>query len=394
MTRPIAVLLALAAAAGALAAAQPAPPNATEPQAPVAADPPPSPSAPQAPYTLVWKSVKVPGYGAFRLHIPPDWEVTAFGDPAREPVDVRLWPLHGKELDTEIHLSIQAPRVGTRIPSLATLRRDVQAVRDAFPPSAGTPAPAVQEMEGKALTAFYFSMQDESPAPTGGWRYMTYGSGLLGDFLLIITRYSNKDFAHRLVPTLVMMRDIEWERPTPEEAAATVAAAEAAIKRWEPVERSKAAGTIALTIGLPDKDWEVWVDLHDYRVERKKVEPDKSSAVLVASHPGTKVGFSALVKRVQDKDTRNSGLCANELGDQTKVPYARSGGKREVRDGMEVIQYDIGTFEGVAINQRNADAYLYRDGTCIDVHISKNNFRPGDQALFDLVLDNIKIVAK
>jgi hypothetical protein len=177
----------------------------------------PAESAPSAagttPSDLVWKSVKVPGYGAFRFHIPMDWEVTpfVFGDPTREPVDVQLWPMHGNERDSEIHVSIQTPRKGLSVPALSTIRKDVESVRDAMLPSAQTPPLTLQEMDGRSLTAYYFSMTDRSAAPSGGWRYMTYGKGLLGEFVLTFTLYNNKETGHHLVPLLVMMRDMERE---------------------------------------------------------------------------------------------------------------------------------------------------------------------------------------
>lgn len=347
----------------------------------------------QADSGLVWKSVKVPGYGAFRLHVPPDWEALAFGTPP-DPVQVSLYTRADKEKTTEIQLTIQVPRAGSWRPSQPSVRADVGNVRDLMLPSAKTETLTINELKGRSMTTWYFSMTDRREAPSGGWRYMTYGSGLLEGFVLSFTLSNSRDGAHRLVPTLVMMRDMEWERPTLEEQAEIVRKAEAQIKRWEPVERSKVAGNLDLSIGLPDKDWDVWIDLHDYKVDRKNVAPDRRSAVLEASHPGTRVGLSAQVVRVGDIGQRETSVtCMQLLGDRTNIPYTRIGTSHGERDGMHVLQFDIESFEGAPV-QRGADAYLYRDGTCINVHIAKSDFRPQDQSSFNLVLDNIKFVTK
>jgi hypothetical protein len=360
-----------------------------------AGDPAPFPVEPDK-SDLVWQVVEVPGYEAVRLHVPRDWQVFATGTPPGEPVDVRLWPLEGKESDSEIHLYIRAPRAGSKAPALADIRLTVGGMRAAMLSSPGREGgDSLKELRSRSVTGYYFSIIDRSAAPRDGWRSMTFGSRLLGDFELRFSLQSHTDPSRYLVPTLDMMRDVELKLQTPEEAAATAASAEGDAGRWEPIDRSQAAGNLDLTIGLPDKVWEVWVDLPDYNVQQKKVEPDKSSAILTALHPGTGIGFSAYVKRVRDKKVRSSGQCMDLLAAQAKLPTAMQWRERHVeRDGMEIVQYDVGGFEGVVINQRNADAYLYRDGACIDIHIYKNNFRPADAPLFDLVLNNLKFVTK
>jgi hypothetical protein len=350
----------------------------------------PSPSAGSGPAVsgLVWKRVPVSGFGAMRLHIPADWDFSTLGAPPR-PVDVTFRPAHGKDRSSEIHLSILAHRPGQAVQSRESLRADVERVRNVMMSSATPEDVPVRELQGGAVTGWYFSMTDRAAAPSGGWRYMTYGSGRLGNFVVTFNVTSNVSIEHQVAPVLTMLRDMEREPPSLEERVTIMAKAEAESRRWQPVERSKAGGTINLTVGLPDKDWEVWVDLHDYRVQEKKVEPDKSSAILVASHPGTSVGFSATVERVNDRRLQSSQVCMAYLGQKANVPREA---RHEERDGMHVLQYDVSFFEGAV--ERDADAYLYRDGTCIDVHIHKDNFRPSDQPLFDLVLNNIKIVTK
>ena len=42
--------------------------------------------------------------------------------------------------------------------------------------------------------------------------------------------------------------------------------------------------------------------------------------------------------------------------------------------------------------QRHLNAYLARDGVCVDVHLSKVLSKPGEDPQFDAVVDSIRLV--
>ena len=69
---------------------------------------------------------------------------------------------------------------------------------------------------------------------------------------------------------------------------------------------------------------------------------------------------------------------------------------RAERDGIALLEYkvEVDVPEGAPVDsltQTNRHAFLVRDGVWVDVHLSKMGFEPADAALFDTVLDSIRI---
>jgi len=339
------------------------------------------------PSGVVWNRIKVPGHGSLAFPAPKHWSANA--SPWRDgPIVVQLGPGPWASTTYEVQLRIQPPPRRPEISDLQALRISVEGVRDVMAASASTPEIPVVELQGASLTGYYFSVTDRNAAPTGGWRFMTYGSALVEDLVVTFTVHSNQSSEHQVAPMLELMKQMKWEPPTHEEAAAAKAKAAVEAARWATIDLEDIRG-LQFTLALPDKGWALWMDLPGYRSERQEVAPDQSRATMTMSDPGTHVTVSASIDRQKNRNT--VGACRSRF---YASGASRVNEREEERDGVLLVHYNVPYFDGFPIDQQHTDAYLYRDGTCIDVHISKSGYRPADKRYFDAVLSAMKFVKK
>ncbi len=56
---------------------------------------------------------------------------------------------------------------------------------------------------------------------------------------------------------------------------------------------------------------------------------------------------------------------------------------------MALVEYELQGRPGGVADQRVVDAYLFRDGVCIGLHLRKSGFAPEDERLFDATLRSV-----
>jgi hypothetical protein len=238
------------------------------------------------------------------------------------------------------------------------------------------------------VQGFYFSVTDKNSKGTpGDWRYMTQGSALLDDLVLAFTVLSNDPKEPEAAATLEMLKGARREPPQPGEAAATPAPAPGVASA------SAEPGRKEVRVALPDKSWALALDLPGFKVSQQQVRPDKSGAMMQAENEQSHVIVSAFVERERKNDSVED--CKKDYWGKASKSPLRKKDIHEVRgDGVIAVHFIIPEFEGVPANQKNINAYLYRDGTCIDIHLSKVMFKPEDEALFSAILDTVRFVEK
>lgn len=58
---------------------------------------------------------------------------------------------------------------------------------------------------------------------------------------------------------------------------------------------------------------------------------------------------------------------------------------------MALVEYLVKAYKGQELNQKHVNAYLARPDYCIDIHLSKTNYKAKDQQSFNVIFNNIKI---
>ena len=61
------------------------------------------------------------------------------------------------------------------------------------------------------------------------------------------------------------------------------------------------------------------------------------------------------------------------------------------RGELRLVEWTLKEFKGRHVNQKNLKAFLAQSDYCVDIHLSKTNFKPEDQRLFDQFLAAARI---
>jgi tetratricopeptide (TPR) repeat protein len=63
-----------------------------------------------------------------------------------------------------------------------------------------------------------------------------------------------------------------------------------------------------------------------------------------------------------------------------------------IKDGIARVEFILPVFRGEKVNQKNIHAYVGRRDLCAEVHLSKTDFKPEDQQLFEAVLATVRFL--
>lgn len=149
----------------------------------------------------------------------------------------------------------------------------------------------------------------------------------------------------------------------------------------------KKAGT--QTVSLAGKSWSLLVDLPGFKREEEKTAPDGSVSMFQASNK--KTGLIASVWLESDPDLTSTEACKTEYwGKASQSPFPKTDIKQVTVGSMAAVHWTVKEYQGMPLMQKNINAYLYRDGVCIDLHLSKMQYAPKDEPLFDAVLGTVR----
>lgn len=146
------------------------------------------------------------------------------------------------------------------------------------------------------------------------------------------------------------------------------------------------------SLSLPGKNWSLLLDLPGFRLEKEATRPDGSGIMLSASNPQTGVLVSVFLERRPDLGSTDA--CKIEYwGKWREVAESElqmSDVRHTTSGRMATVHSMVREFEGVPVMNKNVNGYLYHDGVCVDLHVSKVGYQPKDEALFDAVLASVR----
>ncbi|HEV3041533.1 MAG TPA: hypothetical protein VHA33_27465 [Candidatus Angelobacter sp.] len=94
------------------------------------------------------------------------------------------------------------------------------------------------------------------------------------------------------------------------------------------------------------------------------------------------VGFPAAPEKCKEESWREI----------SKQPVTRQNLQENNAGQMDRVEYMIPEYNGAAVRQKNVHAYLGARDLCAEVRLAKMLFNPGDQKLFDDVLDSVRLL--
>ncbi|MFO1469636.1 MAG: hypothetical protein U1F27_01190 [Turneriella sp.] len=141
-----------------------------------------------------------------------------------------------------------------------------------------------------------------------------------------------------------------------------------------------------------DNDWVLKIDLkkfsiqkNDYVYERSfrnvYAFSDNGLIVSVFVEPAAQAGDSTVARRYYTEKLSQS-------------PLVKTQEKTSEKGDAAFYEYFVPKFRDQEINQQHLNMYVARDNLWIDIHISKVNYSHADRALFDAVIQSVKIEPK
>ena len=142
-------------------------------------------------------------------------------------------------------------------------------------------------------------------------------------------------------------------------------------------------------ISIPGEKWAMEVSLPGFNVEQDELRGDGKGRRIMAGNEKTGYVVSIFLENIPHGET------AAQLRDWDASGYKESPLKpTDFKSGeykeAQTLEYFIKEFRGVKVNQKHFNAYIVHAGFWAHVHLSKVDFRPGDEKLFYTIVDSVK----
>lgn len=146
-----------------------------------------------------------------------------------------------------------------------------------------------------------------------------------------------------------------------------------------------------VTVALIEKPWGLSLDITGYEVRVDGVTPDGRRYVF-ATHAATSMSLSVTLESISGQATTQG--CLTHLRQVAQI--SASGDNRHIKEyalhHMSVIEYAGPRTQRGAMDQFHVLGCTAMENVYADVHISKTDFKSGDEALLHQVLATLNIV--
>lgn len=331
------------------------------------------------------RSFEVPGHGALDVAIPPGWtaRTEAADPPAR--TTVRLTGSGGAYVGLlTVFWNPGEPEGAAARADNARLFADL-ARRGALAGSVERELP-LEELAGDGVHGFWFAATDrelEGKEPSAGeWRHLLQGAAAVGPLVVAFTLLDNAPGPQRdeLLAVVRGARHVAGPR-TDEEDAARAGDADEDDGPDEDLE----ADTVPLRVEVRGRPWTVLVDLPGFRVFAPRSREAGVERVVVGHHPERGMVASVMLRNAEG--ARDAAAC--RAADLAKIRTAAAG-LSELRlseaAGAARALYVVPELAGKPVPQLHGHAWLYRDGVCANVHVSKAEPEPEDAGAVERIL--------
>jgi tetratricopeptide (TPR) repeat protein len=123
-----------------------------------------------------------------------------------------------------------------------------------------------------------------------------------------------------------------------------------------------------------------------------RVRPDGKEVQLRALGRPDGLNITAFLQRVEFPASAEK--CRDEWWPGTKKgPFQRDNLQETiVKDGIARVEFIVPEFKGVKVRQKNIHAYVGANDLCAEIHLSKVDFKPEDQMLFEDLLASVRLL--
>jgi tetratricopeptide (TPR) repeat protein len=151
----------------------------------------------------------------------------------------------------------------------------------------------------------------------------------------------------------------------------------------------QAGGGDVRRISLPGESWGMEVTLPGFEVVQDDLRGDGKGRRIMAGNEGRGYVVSIFLEPVPDNKT------AAELRDwdasgHKKSPLKPTDFRSAEYRQIPTLEYVIREFQGHRVNQKHLNAYIVHRGFWAHIHLSKVEFKDGDEKLFYEIVDSVK----
>jgi hypothetical protein len=157
----------------------------------------------------------------------------------------------------------------------------------------------------------------------------------------------------------------------------------------------------SIKLSLPNTTWGVEIPATGFTILREATHPDGNARSLSADDRARGLNLSVFLERMPRSE--NAKQCREFYWERLrKSPAMMDEVNVSERGQMAVLEYtdknparllpeDVRKkFEGIKLEHKHLNAYLAKDGVCIDIHLSKV-LKPGEGVSFNSILDGVRL---
>jgi hypothetical protein len=304
----------------------------------------------------------IPDYGRLALTLPPGW--AAAPDVPRPDADLpSIIMLAPREGHMNLIVAPVLPRLNRNAPRPDQVRplidKMIATVREKDP----SQNPRPREFKGPAASGCVFTVArgGDKPGPLG-FKFVTLGFVTTGDLVLHVRMGSDAADSPLHDQAIEILKTA---RLRPDPAAATRRAPE---------------------FRLPDASgkWELVVTAPGF--EKIAVRREQKSRELIATNERDEMNLSVFLEPAarggEDATVARDFYLARLKQSPLPMENLKTAGDAK----SATTAYTI-----AGTNQKSVNLYLVHAGTWIDVHLSKTDFKPADQAQLDQILKSVRV---
>jgi tetratricopeptide (TPR) repeat protein len=145
-----------------------------------------------------------------------------------------------------------------------------------------------------------------------------------------------------------------------------------------------------LSVSVPGESWTVRIDAPDFVVSQDDIKGE-GKKYFMATNTRSNIVLSVTLEKVNGQaevEECRSSLQKRIAGDG---PFKFTDARTREINGVPAVEYMVPEVEGVKIQQGNIFACMVNKNVYVDIHLSKAQFRPEDETLFEAVLKAIRI---
>jgi hypothetical protein len=150
--------------------------------------------------------------------------------------------------------------------------------------------------------------------------------------------------------------------------------------------------TEPLAVSPPGGAFTVLVDLPGFQMFAPRPAEGGEGVIVLGQHPAT--GLVASVTLRDARGERDARACRERKLERIR---RSAPGLRELRltetDGAARAAYVLDELRGRPIRQEHAHLFLWRDGVCVNVQVSKADPEPADAARIETILSSVRFGA-